>query len=91
MTTRITSAISNATKSDDWRPLLVSMTTVPKAALKSPSSRCKVSGSILATSSRATGRGRTKRPGAVAGHRSLEQGRVEPLEVLEHAWTGYGR
>ena len=40
-TTRITSDISNAAKSDDWSPLLVSITTVPNAALSSPKSRRK--------------------------------------------------
>ena len=55
----MTSAISKATKSDDWSPLLVSITTVGNAALSRPSTRRSASGSILAASSIATGWGRT--------------------------------
>ncbi len=62
MTSRMMSASSKATKSDDCRPLLVSTITEEKADLATASSLRRASGSILAASSSSIGRGRICTP-----------------------------
>ena len=87
----MTSDISQAAKSDDWSPLLVSTTTVPKAALSRPSSRpqcLRVDLGGLLDRRRA---GQDVQARGVPGHRPLEQGLVEPLEVLEDGVEGIVR
>ena len=79
---RITSAISNATKSDDWRPLLVSMTTLGNAAFSRPSKPLQRLGIDLGRIFQGNRVGQHVKAGAVPRHRPLEQGQVQAVEAL---------
>ena len=90
-TTRITSDISNAVKSDDCSPLLVSITTVSKAARKQaeePPQGFRIDrGGLL----HRLGVRQHVQPRSVAWDRSLEQRQVEPFKVLHHVGEGVVR
>ena len=90
-TTKITSDISNAVKSDASSPLLVSMTTVLNAARKSPKNRLRCFGIDRGDFLHRLGVRQHVQPGRVPRNRSLEQCQVEPFKVLKHVGEGVVR